>query len=131
MANLVGKMLGSAGAEIVNAVGDQINRKAELKADIEKTQLNADTQVQLSQSEINKTEAASASLFVAGWRPFIGWICGVAMAYHFILQPFIAFLFSVFGHPIHLPPFDMNTLYTVLMGMLGLGTLRTVEKLKK
>ena len=81
------------------------------------------------QLEINKAEAASASVFKGGWRPFIGWTCGAAFAYHFVLQPFLLFAVAVFGLDIPaLPAFDMSTLMTVLMGMLGLGGLRTYEK---
>jgi hypothetical protein len=81
------------------------------------------------QLEINKAEAASASVFKGGWRPFIGWVCGFAFAYHFVLQPFILFAVAVSGVVIPtLPKFDMSSLMTVLMGMLGLGGLRTYEK---
>lgn len=88
--------------------------------------LQADT----NQTEINKVEAAHDNLFVAGWRPFIGWVCGVAFAYHFILQPLIAFILAARGVTFDLPDFDMSELSTVLMGMLGLGGLRTIEKVK-
>tara|TARA_R110000782_G_scaffold13285_1_gene39215 strand:+ start:701 stop:1102 length:402 start_codon:yes stop_codon:yes gene_type:complete len=85
----------------------------------------------LAQLEVNKIEAASGSLFKGGWRPFIGWVCGIAFAYHFIFQPFLIFLFATFGVSIpDLPEFDMGTLMPVLMGMLGLGGLRTFEKAK-
>jgi hypothetical protein len=83
------------------------------------------------QLEVNKAEAASGSIFKGGWRPFIGWVCGAAFAYHFILQPMIVFGVAVAGVTIpDLPEFDMATLMPVLMGMLGLGGLRTVEKLQ-
>lgn len=83
------------------------------------------------QLEVNKAEAASGSIFKGGWRPFIGWVCGAAFAYHFILQPMIVFGVAVAGVTIpELPEFDMGTLMPVLMGMLGLGGLRTVEKLQ-
>ena len=85
----------------------------------------------LAQIEVNKAEAASGSLFKGGWRPFIGWVCGIAFAYHFIFQPFLIFLYATFGVSIpDLPQFDMGTLMPVLMGMLGLGGLRTFEKAK-
>lgn len=93
--------------------------------------LTLQSQSEQAQVEVNKVEAANDNIFVSGWRPFIGWICGSAMAYHFILQPLLAFIFAIFNHPITLPAFDMNTLYTVLMGMLGLGGMRTIEKLKR
>lgn len=83
------------------------------------------------QLEINKAEAASGSLFKGGWRPAVGWVCAFAFAYHFILQPMIIFVVAVAGVQIpDLPEFDMGTLMPVLMGMLGLGGLRTVEKLQ-
>ena len=83
------------------------------------------------QLEVNKVEAAHRSPLVAGWRPFIGWVCGVALAWHFVLAPITIFGFSYAGVPVpDLPVFDMDSLMTVLLGMLGLGGLRTVEKLK-
>lgn len=81
------------------------------------------------QLEINKAEAASGSVFKGGWRPFIGWVCGVAFAYHFVLQPLIVFGVTAAGVKIpELPSFDMGSLMTVMMGMLGLGGLRSYEK---
>ena len=83
------------------------------------------------QLEINKTEAAHRNIFVAGWRPFIGWTCGIALFWHFVGLPITMFAVSWFSVDIPtLPAFDMETLMTVLMGMLGLGGLRTFEKVK-
>jgi hypothetical protein len=85
----------------------------------------------LSQVEVNKAEAASGSIFKGGWRPAIGWVCASAFAYHFVLQPVIVFIVLTAG--VELPPlpeFDMASLMTVMMGMLGLGGLRTYEKQK-
>ena len=73
------------------------------------------------QLEINKTEAAHKSLFVAGWRPAIGWICGLALLYSTLLAPILSIWLTV-------PPVDSSLLTTVLLGMLGLGGLRTIEK---
>lgn len=85
----------------------------------------------LSQLEVNKTEATHRSLWVAGWRPFVGWSCGAAMAWHFILLPVTLFITSFAGFEVpELPAFDMDSLMTVLLGMLGLGGLRTFEKSK-
>ena len=75
------------------------------------------------QLEVNKAEAAHKSLFVAGWRPAIGWICGLALFYSTILAPILGIWFTV-------PPVDSSLLTSVLMGMLGLGAMRTVEKTK-
>ncbi len=78
------------------------------------------------QNEVNKIEAQHRSIFVAGWRPFIGWVCGLALLYNFILRDIIAWI-----SPNIMPPaLQMEHLLTVLMGMLGLGGLRTYEKLK-
>lgn len=88
-------------------------------------------QLALAQIEVNKAEAASGSIFKGGWRPFIGWTCGVAFAYHFVLQPLLVFVVAVSGATVPaLPEFDMASLMTVLGGLLGLGSLRTFEKYK-
>ena len=87
-----------------------------------------DNQLAQGQAAIDQAEASNANLFVAGWRPFIGWTCGTAFAYHLVIQPIISFGMSATGHPVTLPEFDTSTLTTTLMGMLGLGTLRTFEK---
>jgi len=85
----------------------------------------------MAQIEVNKIEAASPDFFKSSWRPFIGWVCGVAFAYHFVLQPIIIFVVALFGADIPtLPEFDMASLMTVLGGLLGLGGLRTYEKSK-
>ena len=85
----------------------------------------------MAQIEVNKIEAASNSIFKGGWRPFIGWVCGTAFAYHFVLQPLLIFVMTYLGHPVPaLPEFDMASLMTVLGGLLGLGGLRTFEKYK-
>ena len=85
----------------------------------------------LAQIAVNKEEAASGSLFKGGWRPFIGWVCGIAFGYHFVVQPIIVFVVALVGVNIpELPEFQMNTLLTVLGGMLGIGSLRTYEKQK-
>jgi hypothetical protein len=83
------------------------------------------------QLEINKAEAQHRSLFVAGWRPFLGWCLASAMAWHFMVAPMTMFICSYAGIEIPaLPVFDMDSLMTVLLGMLGLGGLRTAEKIK-
>ena len=112
---------------IIDKVADNVDRftldkqeKAELIAEINKAQL-----------EVNKVEAGRSSLFVSGWRPFVGWTCGVALCYHFVLQPFLAFSLSAFGNPMDLPQFDMNTLTTILLGMLGMSGMRSFDKAKK
>ena len=83
------------------------------------------------QLEINKVEAQHRSMFVAGWRPFLGWGLSFAMIWHFVLVPLITFICAFAGADIpDLPFFDMESLMTVLLGMLGLGGLRSFEKAK-
>ena len=78
------------------------------------------------QNEVNKIEAQHRSIFVAGWRPFIGWVCGLALLYNFIIRDLVAWV-----NPMVMPPaLQMDQLITILLGMLGLGGLRTYEKLK-
>jgi len=85
----------------------------------------------MGQIEINKAEASHRSVFVAGWRPFLGWGLATAMIWHFVLAPVAMFGFAYAGMPApELPTFDMDSLLTVLLGMLGLGGLRTAEKIK-
>ena len=114
-------------AGIIDKVADNVDRftldkeeKAQLIQEINKAQI-----------EVNKVEANSNSLFVAGWRPFVGWTCGVALCYHFVLQPFLLFLVYSFGYQVDLPVFDMSTLTTILLGLLGLGGMRSFEKVKR
>ena len=101
----------------------------QLKASGELAALTADTDLAKAQLEVNKAEATSASLFVAGWRPFVGWTCGVGLANDFILRPVAIYLSSV----CHVtdatwPALDMTSLLPLLLGMLGLGAMRTYEK---
>ena len=86
------------------------------------------------QLKINAAEAASTNWFVAGWRPFVGWVCGATFAYHFVLFPVIKTCAYMWGsqHAITelglLPSFDLSTMMPVLLGMLGLGGMRSYEK---
>jgi len=82
------------------------------------------------QLEVNKAEAASGSIFVAGWRPAVGWVCVLGMAMNFLIVPLGNFGLAIAKIQIVLPLIDTSTMMPVLMGMLGLGGLRTVEKLK-
>ena len=85
----------------------------------------------LAQVEVNKKEAQHRNIWVAGWRPFIGWVCGAALAWHFVLAPVVLFVATWAGVQLPtLPAFDMDSLMTVLLGMLGLGGLRSFEKAK-
>ena len=124
--SLIGPVTG-----ILDKVIEDKDQKAKLAHELATMADKLYHEQQLAQIEVNKAEAASGSLFKGGWRPFIGWVCGVAFCYHFVVQPVIIFVVAVAGVTIpDLPEFQMNTLLTVLGGMLGIGGLRTYEKQK-
>tara|TARA_R110000824_G_scaffold393167_1_gene591991 strand:+ start:1545 stop:1946 length:402 start_codon:yes stop_codon:yes gene_type:complete len=121
----VGKLVGS----VINGIGDRRSRKYELEKTIDMKKIEAaaaiDSSVvalQLAQIEVNKAEAASRSFFVAGWRPFIGWTCGFALLYNVIFSPLLE------GLGYQMPVVDASLLYPVLLGMLGLGGMRSFDK---
>jgi len=114
--------------------------KAQLEAqltaeniDLEKAQLAAQVAAMQGQLEIDKQEAASTSVFVAGWRPAVGWTCAAALAWEFVIKPFFQFVLIATHHPpmVPLPTLDTGTLIAGLLApMLGLGSLRTAEKIQ-
>jgi hypothetical protein len=124
--NLIGPVTG-----LLDKFIEDKDQKAKLAYELSTMAERHAQELAVAQIDVNKAEAASGSLFKGGWRPFIGWVCGGAFAYHFVLQPVI--VFSVLTAGVELPPlpeFDMASLMTVMMGMLGLGGLRTYEKQK-
>ena len=116
---------------LLDKVIEDKDQKAKLAHEIATMADNHAHQLALAQIEVNKAEAASNSTFKGGWRPFVGWVCGTAFAYHFVIQPLAIFVLAYYGLEVpDLPEFDMGQLMTVLMGMLGLGGLRSFEKYK-
>lgn len=94
-------------------------------------QLHAETQLAQGQIDVNKIEAANSNVFVSGWRPFIGWICGLSLAYSGIIEPLSRFSAQVLFHYAGaFPIVDTTVTLQVLLGLLGLGGLRTFEKFK-
>lgn len=114
-----------------NAAAEAKLKLVELQQKGELAQLDAVTQIALAQNNVNAVEAASTRLFVAGWRPFVGWICAMAIGFKYIGGPLLVMLAKYAGHEIELPDVGADDLMVLLGGMLGLGTLRTVEKVKK
>ena len=96
----------------------------------ELAQLAAETDLAKGQLAINQAEAASSSVLVSGWRPALGWVCGAAFAWNWVGLPIARFGMAIWGHPVELASADMSEMLPVLFGMLGLGGLRTVEKVK-
>jgi len=113
------------------AKAEAIYKLQELADKRDSEALQAELQLILGQIEINKIEAASSDRFVSGWRPYIGWVCGTAFAYQFIAEPLLRFIAQVcFKYTGAFPVLQMDQLTTILLGLLGLGVMRTVEKTK-
>jgi len=83
-----------------------------------------------AQSDVNAVEAANPNLFVSGWRPFIGWTCGLALAYQYVVAPIVFWIAMSLGLLIEPPPKLDETLWQLVFAMLGMGGLRTFEKVK-
>jgi hypothetical protein len=117
------------GKEVITA--EDTRKILELTQQMETAALNADVAVAQMQADINKVEAASGSIFRGGWRPAVGWVCVLSIGYQFLLRPILPWSLDVFGYVVkELPGLDMGSLMTLLAGMLGLGGMRTFEKVR-
>ena len=115
---------------VADLAGTVINKIWPDKSEQEKQQLAAAVMVVQGQIDINKAEAANPSVLVSGWRPFIGWVCGVACAWNWIGLPVVKVVAVAVGSPIALTPADLAEMWPLLLGMLGISGLRTTEKIK-
>lgn len=116
------------GGKIIDRVLPDKAANDAAKAKLLEMQVAGDLAVVTGQLDVDKTEAASNSIFVAGWRPFIGWVCGSALGYQYILSPIGQWISALFGHPIAAPVLDIGQLMTLLLSMLGMGVLRSYDK---
>lgn len=99
------------------------------KSEAERQQLAVALALAQGQMDTNKAEAGNPSMFVAGWRPFIGWVCGAALVYHYIARPLLPWLLTVAGATVPaIPPLDMGDLIAILFAMLGMGAMRSADK---
>ena len=128
--SLINSLIGPVTGLLDKVIQDK-DQKAKLSHEIATMADKLAHEQNLAQIEVNKAEANSGSLFKGGWRPCVGWVCALAFFYHFVGQPIIIFIVTLCGVEIpDLPEFEMNTLLTVLGGMLGIGGLRSYEKQK-
>lgn len=131
LGDLIKSLIGPILGPLIDRIPDP-NERARAKEAAEASMIAAMTTLVQGQLEINKAEAEHHSVFVAGWRPFIGWVCGVGFAYAFVLHPFIMWAaFLLPEAPVNLstaPQIEVGELMTLALGMLGLGGLRTYEK---
>lgn len=113
----------------MDLAGQVIGRIWPDKSQQEREQLAAAVQLVQGQLQVNAAEAASPGNFKGGWRPFIGWVCGVACAWNWIGLPVAMFAAKWAGHPVEFAPANLSEMMPILLGMLGLGGLRTVERI--
>jgi hypothetical protein len=131
---MIGIPIVETGLEVIGKVIDRVwpdpAQAAEAKLKLIELQQSGELQTILGQLSVNTAEAQHQSIWVAGWRPFVGWVCGIAFFYKFVFAPLVVLLLTIFGVHIILPVLDFTEMSTILLGMLGIGGLRTVEKIK-
>lgn len=116
---------------VVNKIWPDADEKQKEEAQLAVLEITQDYNLQQGQLDINKVEAANVNIFVSGWRPFIGWVCGFALVYAAILEPLARFVATVYIKYVGaFPIIDTTITMQVLFGLLGLGGMRTFEKFK-
>lgn len=115
--------------KVLDLIPDQ-NAKAKAQAEMQSALLDMAAKQAEQQSKVNEIEAQHSSLFVAGWRPMIGWTCACAFAFIYVVGPLVVWIGSGMGYTITQPRFDADALLSLTLGMLGLGALRSFDKAK-
>lgn len=118
------------GGRLLDKIIPDKDAREKAQAELLRAAQDQDFQKAIAQIEVNKMEAQHTSLFVAGWRPAIGWICVIGLGYNFLLYPMMTWLVAVSGAEFTPPPLLSENLMELVMGMLGLGALRSFEKWK-
>ena len=118
------------GGKVLDRVIPDPAQQAAARLELLKLQQSGELTQIAGQMEINKVEAASSSIFVSGWRPAIGWICGAGFAVQFVIGPLAEWGSALAGHPVKFPQMDTGTMMPLLLGMLGLSGLRSAEKIQ-
>lgn len=117
------------GGKLIDRLWPDPVQAANAKLELVKMQQAGDLQVMVGQMSVNAEEAKSASVFTSGWRPFIGWVCGTACAWNWVGISVLNSVTTVFGYNVVLKMADISAMLPILLGMLGLGGLRTLEKI--
>jgi hypothetical protein len=142
VASLITNLLGgdalSGIASVINAIRGKDPALAAKLQEIQDENAAKLSQIQLTQAgaavqgqlAVNKQEAASAQWFVAGWRPAVGWVCACGVGVQFVFGPLATWISGLLGHPVVVPSLDLSSLMALLTGMLGIGGLRTYEKIQ-
>lgn len=118
------------GARLLDKIIPDKDAREKAQAELFKAAQDQEFQLALGQLKVNEAEASNPNMFVAGWRPFIGWTCGIGLVYNFIVYPLLLWGVAVYGAQITPPPLFSDNLLELVLGMLGLGALRTYEKWK-
>jgi len=118
------------GGRLLDKIIPDKDAREKAQAELLRAAQDQDFQKAIAQIEVNKMEAQHTSLFVAGWRPAIGWICVVGLGYNFLIYPMMTWLVAITGAEFNPPPLLSENLMELVMGMLGLGALRSFEKWK-
>ena len=118
------------GGKLIDRLWPDPAQGAAAKLELIKLQQSGDLAQMTGQLEINKVEAANANMFVSGWRPAIGWVCALALLYQYLVRPLAVAIFAAVGHPLPVMPGLDENLWQLMMAMLGMGGLRTFEKVQ-
>ena len=127
---VLGKIFGGDTLKTVGTVIDDLHFSGEEKQKLKLQMKEIDAKLKEKQLDINKVEAGHKSLFVAGWRPFLGWISGLSIGYVYLFQPLLDMILQMFGVEVNWVVLDLGQLMPLILGMLGLGGLRSFEKAK-
>ena len=123
------KQVGDIVDEFVTTDEEKLEAQLKIKQlELEETKIYANLLSKVH--ETNIAEAQAKDRFISGWRPFIGWVCGISIAYTFVLQPIIEWVVKILNFNVNPPTIDTTMLFNLVLGMLGLGGMRTYEKMK-
>lgn len=128
---ILGRLVGGPAVDAVTAIGnvfDKLFTSDDERRQAEQVLTKIRQEPAMVQAEINKIEAAHRSVFVAGWRPFIGWVCGLGFAWAFIIQPLLGWVVAIEGLTITPPVLATDDMMELVVALLGLGVMRTYEK---
>jgi len=120
----------TAPIEAIGGIIDDLFTSDEEKISLDLARQRLNSRASEIQAEINKIEASHRSLFVAGWRPFLGWVCGASICYVYVAHPLLAWVTSYYLPEASIPALQIDHLIELVIAMLGLGGLRTFEKVR-
>nr|BAR36913.1 conserved protein of unknown function [uncultured Mediterranean phage uvMED] len=127
---VLGKLFSGGTVKAVAGVIDELHTSEEEKEQLKLRFAEVEAKLKEKQLDINKVEAGHRSIFVSGWRPFLGWVSGLSIGYVYLFQPLLDMILQMFGVEVDWVVLDLGQLMPLILGMLGLGGLRSFEKAK-